>query len=64
MCSDCSFQEAIELAEELLDDPRYEFADRSIEGIRDWVKKNKHATERQFRALMNIQKSVVDKEEL
>jgi hypothetical protein len=64
MCSDCAYEDALELAEEMLDDPRYEFADRSVEGIRDTIKRNKHVTERQHQALMNIKNSVPDKDNL
>lgn len=64
MCTDCLYEEAIELAQEMLDDPRYEFADRFVRSTFEWVKKNEHVTDRQRSALENVKNSVKDKDDL
>lgn len=41
----------------MLDDPDYEFAKQTLEGIRDRIKTGGHVTAKQIKAIMNIKQS-------
>jgi hypothetical protein len=54
MCDECGWEEALELAEEMMADEKYEFAADTVVGIYEWIEDNHHVTERQQEALDNI----------
>lgn len=64
MCDHCLVEDALDLAQFLIDDPRYEFADRFVLSTLEYMKRSKHVTERQYQALQNIRNAVKDKDEL
>lgn len=51
------WQQTLCLCDDMLEDDRYEFAHRTIGGIRNWVARHAHVTERQIAALENIYNS-------
>lgn len=57
MCDGCEWENRLDQANEMLDDVSLEFAYDTIEGIRDWIEENEHATEQQCDALDNIQRA-------
>lgn len=54
MCSGCDWETGLEEIEECLDDPDYEFAEDTLEGIKEWVEHHEHITEKQQEAIDNI----------
>ncbi|MHA1592368.1 MAG: hypothetical protein ACTSUP_07855 [Candidatus Heimdallarchaeaceae archaeon] len=54
MCEECGWEELVADIDETIDDPDYEFAYDTLEGIREWVVDNNHCTESQKEAVMNI----------
>ena len=42
----------------MMDDPDYDFALETIEGIHDWIEKNSHITDKQKEAIDHIKESV------
>jgi hypothetical protein len=52
------------LADEMLDDPKYTFAESTVRRMYDWVKANGVITTQMMTALDNIHRSVADREEL
>lgn len=61
MCEECEWEELADEICEMLDDPEYEFALGTLEGIRNWIVKNEHCTEGQKEAVENITVSVEDR---
>jgi hypothetical protein len=62
VCDKCKWKNTVKVAEELLEAGDYEFARRTVEGIRDWVKERKHCTLNQKKALQNI-RSTTDRKD-
>ena len=60
MCDSCKYQGALVIARELLDSEQYKFAHDTVRGIMEWVEREKHVTDRQTQALVNIQNSKPD----
>ena len=58
MCDDCDWLFYIDLSEEMLLDEKYEFAEKTVSGIKKWVDKANHITDKQKEALDNIYNSV------
>jgi hypothetical protein len=58
MCKGCDWVEYLEDMDNMLDDPDYEFALETIEGIHDWVEANSHITDGQKKAIDHIKESV------
>jgi hypothetical protein len=54
MCSSCQREDALRQANDLLEDPDFNFAEESIDGIKTWIEENSHVTDPQRRALNNI----------
>lgn len=44
--------------EEMLEDTQYQWAEETLEGIRDWIREHKHVTPKQIEAIDNIESSV------
>jgi hypothetical protein len=58
MCEKCDYEELLRLIEDLLNqDDKYGWAYVTLDGIHNWVYRNSHATEEQWRAIRNIEKS-------
>ena len=57
MCEYCQWVELLEEIDELMDDDKYEFAQDTLEGIREWVTEKEHCTENQTIAVENIRNS-------
>ena len=57
MCDKCDWDDYLEIANELMEDSDYDFAIETVEGIQQWIESNEHVTEKQKRALINIQES-------
>jgi hypothetical protein len=58
MCPRCDWEGLLRSIEEMLaDDRRYGWAYNTLTGIFDWIFRNSHATEAQFRAVYNIKNS-------
>ena len=55
MCQDCEWEGLLEQIDQLLDDEQYEFAQDTLEGIREWVEEQEHCTEKQKTAVQNIE---------
>ena len=58
MCDTCAWVEARADIEDLLEDPRYEFARDTLRGIFEWIEEHEHVTGSQLRAIENIGGSV------
>jgi len=56
MCDTCDYEAALEEIDEMLDDERFEFAEDTLTGIKDWVKHKEHITPKQWEAVNNIRK--------
>ena len=56
----CKWEELVELIDEMMESEQYEFAQDTLEGIREWVADKEHATEGQHEAVTNIRDSVRD----
>lgn len=54
MCDDCEWVDQLDAIDDLLEDERYEFAQDTLEGIREWVEENEHITDGQKKAINNI----------
>ena len=61
MCEECGWEELLDDIGEMLDNPDYEFAVDTLEGIKEWVFDNEHCTEPQEAAVRNISNSVKDR---
>ena len=59
MCDSCGWEELVEQIDEMMDDEKWEFAQDTLEGIREWVVESEHCTEKQKDAVNNIEDSVV-----
>lgn len=57
MCDTCDWTELISKIEDLLDTGRYSFAHETLNGIYETVSENGHATDRQKKAVDNIERS-------
>ena len=57
MCNHCKWEELLEDIDELMDDDKYEFAQDTLEGIRNWVSGEEHCTVSQTIAVENIRES-------
>ena len=55
MCTKCDWESVLADCNALLSDPDFEFAEDTVEGIKDWIEENHHVTERQADAISNIQ---------
>lgn len=55
MCDNCDYIDYIDLCDELLDNLDYEYAVDTVQGIKNWIEKNQHVTEKQKTALHNIE---------
>jgi hypothetical protein len=40
MCDECGWEEALELAEEMMADEKYEFAADTVVGIYEWIEED------------------------
>jgi len=57
MCNRCEWEELLEDIDELIDEPKYEFAQDTLEGIKEGVSEKEHCTEAQRNAVENIRDS-------
>ena len=57
MCSTCDWEDRLEECEGLLNETDYEFASDTLEGIAEWIRDNRHVTEKQAHAISNIANS-------
>jgi len=58
MCEKCDWEEYLEGMDNMMEDPDYEFALETIEGIHNWVENKSHITDKQKEAVDNIKESV------
>jgi len=61
MCSKCDWEDVLSQIEEMLDDPDYDFARDTLEGIKEWVEEREHCTVRQRTAVENIYDSIASR---
>lgn len=54
MCVKCKYENYLDEIEEMLDDVDFEFALDTLCGIKSWVGKHSHITEKQIEAIENI----------
>ena len=54
MCLNCEWEELLEEIDELLEDSKYEFAQDTLEGIKEWVSEKEHCADGQKDAVANI----------
>ncbi|MCE5277157.1 MAG: hypothetical protein ABFD92_16640 [Planctomycetaceae bacterium] len=57
MCQGCEWEDLIERIDEMLDEEKYEWAADTLEGIRGWVARNEHCTDKQKQAVDNIEEA-------
>lgn len=58
MCQKCDYETLLNEIEDMLNnDEKYGWAYVTLDGIHNWVYRNSHATEKQWRAVMRIKKS-------
>jgi hypothetical protein len=57
MCEFCNWTQVLENIADMCAQGGYEFADKTLTGIRDRIKLVGHATDKQKQAVMNIKKS-------
>lgn len=55
--SDSPWEELLEEIDDMLNDDMYEWAEETLEGIREWVARSAHCTEKQETAVANIRAS-------
>ena len=58
MCNKCNYDEWLDDINEMQLNEDYIWADDTLEGIKIWVSKNAHITERQIEAIENIKEAV------
>ena len=58
MCYKCGYENYLSMAEEMLIEVDYEFAEDTIIKIKNWVEENQHITNKQKTALENIYNSI------
>ena len=58
MCKRCDWETYIDDIDKMLIDPDYEFAEETLSGIRDWIEKNEHITDKQSISIDNIKSSI------
>ena len=58
MCDECDWNDLLESISELIEDPKAEFANETLEGIQEWVFKNEHCTDGQRVAITNISNGI------
>lgn len=58
MCDSCNYDDWIDEIAEMQLDEDYMRADDTLTGIRIWVEKNCHITDKQIEAITNIKESV------
>lgn len=54
MCAMCNWEEVLDMAEEMLEEDKFRFAEKTLKGIADWVSDNEHVTDAQENAVNNI----------
>lgn len=54
MCDGCGWEGELSRIRDMLDDPDCEFALETLSGIAAWVEDHEHITDRQVRAVDNI----------
>ncbi|MHB9144684.1 MAG: hypothetical protein ACYC5Y_05035 [Symbiobacteriia bacterium] len=54
MCEACGYRETVAQIKDMLDSGDYEWAEDTLEGILEWVERNRHVTDRQKEAVQNI----------
>jgi len=59
MCSKCEWVLYLQEIDDLLVSGDYDFAQDTLEGIKDWVEKNEHITAGQIKAINNIEESII-----
>lgn len=57
MCDSCEYEDLLDKINELTDDESFEWASDTLHGIHDTVESRSHATERQWEAVENIERS-------
>ena len=57
MCADCGWEDVLNQIEDMEADEKYDFAADTLDGIGAWVRNNSHVTEKQKRAVNNIEAS-------
>ena len=57
MCQTCDWQDKLDECDELLSNADYEFASDTLEGIAEWIRENRHVTDKQANAISNIANS-------
>ena len=60
MCEACRWSEWKDVVDEMMGEPRFDFASDTIEGIEEFVMEREHITDGQKRALVNVWRSVKD----
>jgi hypothetical protein len=60
MCANCEWEEQLNICDEILDDIDNEWCFETIEGIREWIMKNNHVTEKQEQAIDNISQKIYE----
>jgi len=55
MCDSCDWEDTLEWIDEILGMERAQFAQDTLESIRDWIEENEHCTEGQKTAIGNIE---------
>jgi len=58
MCEKCEWEETLDELNDLCADSDYEWANDTLSGIAEWVKKYEHVTEKQLAAIENIKSKV------
>lgn len=57
MCQSCEWEDKLQECEELLSNVEYEFAEDTLSGISEWIRENRHVTDKQSNAISNIANS-------
>ena len=58
MCNDCDWERwHSHIEDEILATSRYDFAEKTLVGIMEWIEENEHVTQRQVDAVTNIEES-------
>jgi hypothetical protein len=60
VCSNCEWEEQLNICDEILDDIDNEWCFKTIEGIREWIMKNEHVTDNQINAIDNILQKIYE----
>ena len=58
MCEFCNWEDLSVQIDEMLDDGRYDWAEDTLTGIKDWIDTQEHCTDGQRDAINNIERAL------